>query len=137
MCLNKKSVLAGLAAGAVIFVLSFAVEAVIQAVMPYKWTELGPIRDLKDPLMTAFWLHPFVIGLVASMVYQWVGKRFHGNWFEKGKKLGLLMWFIVAVPETYMLYTSMNYPAGFYVSLVFGYFIYYTAAGLVVAKLSK
>ncbi len=137
MCLNKKSVLAGLAAGAVIFVLSFAMEALIQAVLPYKWTDLGPIRDLKDPLMTAFWLYPFVMGLVASMAYQWVGKRFQGNWLEKGRKLGLMLWFIVAVPETYLLVTSMNYPLGFYASLVVGYLLYYLAAGLVVAKLSE
>ena len=137
MCLNKRTLLAGLAAGLVILVLSFALEALIQLVFPYKWTELGSIRDLKDPLMTLFWLHPFVMGLVAAMVYDAVGQRFQGNWVEKGRKLGLLVWFIAAVPEAYIIYTSRVYPTGFYASLVVGYFVYYTAAGLVIARLAN
>ncbi len=137
MCLNKKTLIVGLAAGATIFVLAFALEALIQMVAPYKWTELGSIRDPKDPLMMAFFLYPFVMGLVAAVVYAKVGRKFQGNWVERGRKLGLLMWFIAAVPETYVIYTSMVYPAGFYVSMVFGYLINYTAAGLVIAKLSN
>jgi len=137
MCLNKKSLLAGLAAGLAILVLSFAFEALVQLAFPYKWAELGAIRDLKDPLMLAFFLHPFVMGLVAAVVYEKVGRRFRGDWKQRGLKLGQLLWLVAAVPEAYIIYTSMTYPMGFYVSLVVGYFVYYTAAGLVVARLTK
>ena len=134
---NGKFLMSGIAAGAVIWVIFFAVNMVVNIVLPYNILELGGMRAANDPVMLLFFLHPFVLGVALAYVYPYVGKSLEGSNLKKGEKFGLLMWAVVNVPSIFLVYTSMNYSMGFTVNSIVGSFLYMLAAGIVIAKISK
>ncbi len=131
----KKFLLSGIASGAVFLVLTFAFSYLVQAVLPYDVLSLGGMRSVGDPLMALFFLYPFVIGFAIAYLYKYVNLK--GSYMEKGRKFGLLMWLVYGIPSTFVIYTSMNYPIGFSISMLFGDLLGFLAAGIVIAKISK
>jgi len=132
-----KFLITGMAAGAVIWVIFFIVNTVVNIALPYNIFELGGMRAANDPVMLLFFLHPFVLGLALAYVYPYIGKSLEGDSLRKGTKFGLMMWVVVSVPSIFLVYASMNYPNGFTVNSIAGSFLYMLAAGIVIAKISK
>jgi hypothetical protein len=129
----KKVILGGIAAGVVILVVTLAVSYLIQLIWPYDVLSLGGMRSSTDPLMALFFLYPFVLGLAIAHVYPHItldGKK-------KGCKFGLMMWSVFGLPSLFVIVTSMNYPAGFYISNLVGNLIGMALAGAVIEKIAK
>ena len=136
MC-GKRGVLAALAAGIVITVISLVVGMIVQSIWPYDIFTLGGMRAKDDPIMILFFLHPFVLAGAMTIVYAKLSGALSGDITQKGKKFGLLMWAVVSLPSIFLVYSSMNYPLGFHLSGLIGSLIYMPAAGITIAKLMK
>lgn len=131
----KKTIIAGIVAGIVIEIVSLISDFLVQVVWPYNVLELGGMRAMNDPILMLFFLHPWILGLALAIIYPHI--KLTGNYIQKGKKFGLLMWLVSSLPSAFIVYTSMNYPLGFIVNSVVGSFLYMLAAGIAIAKLME
>jgi hypothetical protein len=126
---------AALAAGIVMLVVSLVADAVVKTAFPYDVFALGGMRAKNDPVMTLFFLHPFVLACAMTVVYSKLGGALKGDPTEKGKKFGLLVWLAVSLPSIYLVYTSKDYPVGFHITNLVGSLFYMPAAGVTIAKI--
>jgi len=137
MQLNAKRVLVGgIAAGIVIFAVSFVADLVIAAIFPYDIFSLGGMRAKQDPLMVLFFLHPWVLGFAMAAAFEKFRGCFRSKGLCRGKAFGIYVWLLAGLPSAFIVYTSMDYPLGFTVSSLAGSFLYMVAAGIGLEMLS-
>lgn len=135
MCGNPKKVLiGGIAAGIAILVVSFVVDWLITAALPYDIFSLGGMRAQEDPMMALFLLHPWVLGFAMSIAFQKVKGSFKSTGLRRGTVFGVMVWLLAGLPSAFVVFTSMDYPAGFTVSSFLGSLLYMAAAGIVLEK---
>lgn len=132
----KKIVIGGIAAGLAILIVSFIVDSIIVAVLPYDVLTLGGMRNPQDPMMLFFFAHPWVLGFAMSIAFQKFKGSFRSSGWCRGKAFGLYVWLLAGLPSAFIVYTSMNYPPGFTASSLVGSLLYMVAAGLVLEKLT-
>ena len=132
----KKIFIGGVAAGAAILVVSFIVDSVITALLPYNMLELGGMRSPEDPLMLLFFLHPWVLGFGMSTAFQKFKPAFRSTGWCRGKAFGIYVWLLAGLPSAFIVYTSMNYPIGFTASSLLGSLLYMAAAGITLEKVA-
>jgi len=133
----KKFLMSGILAGIAIFVVWLVMGMIISMIWPYNILELGGMRAAADPMMMLFFLHPFVFGFAMAFVYPYVAGSLKGEYMDKGKMFGLLMWLVAGIPSAFVVFTSMNYPIGFTINSVVGSFIYMLIAGIAIAWANK
>ncbi len=134
---TKKFLLGGIASGILILILGLAVSAIVATVLPYDAATLPGMRAVTDPLMTLFFLYPFVLGFVATYVYGAVKGSFVGNYIQRGKKFGLLFWLLAGLPSIFIVFTSMDYPIGFTVAQIIASVLYSLGAGMLIARIHE
>lgn len=97
----KKVVLAGLVAGALMLGVSIVLSLVISAIFPDAMAEYSNseiFRQMDDPLMYYFFLHPFVMGVILSFIWLKVSGLIDEEGLKKGLVYGLLVWLFFGVP---------------------------------------
>lgn len=134
---TKKWFVSGIAVGIAMLIAAFIVSALIQVIFPYNVLDLAGLRSITDPLLTLFFLYPFVFGLTMAAVYQTLQPIIKGNWVRKGQQFGVMTWLLAGLPNAFIVWTSMNYPIGFHAEQFIGSFIYLVVAALVIAKLNE
>ncbi|MBI5553703.1 MAG: hypothetical protein HY917_03075 [Candidatus Diapherotrites archaeon] len=127
-----KILFSGLVAGVILWVVSFGVSFLVQALVSYAPLQLPGMRSVQDPVLMLFFLYPLVLGFVLAFVYGKVKES-----FRNGVSFGLWMAFLFTVPNLFVIYSSMNYPVGFFASTLAGNFIGFPLAGLLLAKLQR
>jgi len=137
MCNKKDLVVATIVAGLVITVLALVVDSIVKTVLPYDVFALGGMRAKDDPLMMMFFLHGWVLAAAMTVVYVKLGQALKGKECKKGMHFGLLMWLVVNLPSSFLVFTSMDYPLGFHLSGLVASIIYMPAAGIAIAKIMK
>lgn len=129
----KKPVFAILAGGAAFLIMQMLIKnTIIHTYFPYALSALGAMRSMTDPIMLFFWLHAFVLMIGAVVLYPIL--KLSGNPLQKGMRLGALMWLAYSVPSSYIVYTSMMYPIGFYLEGFVFSFASWVVAGIVIAR---
>lgn len=117
----KKILLGGFIGGIVLLVVSLTVSALVQVVVPYDIFALGDMRPVDDPLMLLFFASPFVLSFAGAIVFDLVKDALQGSPGGKGAVFGVILFLIYTVPNVFIVYTSMTYPAGFYLeNILFG-----------------
>lgn len=135
--MDKKAVTAGLVGGVVILAISTIMSMVMQAVFSYNVLALDGMRVINDPVMALFFLHPWVLSFAMVFAYPYMGRTMRGNYLEKGKKFGLLVWVLAEVPSAFLVYTSMDYPIGFTVNSVVSTLLYVVGGSIVIARMME
>ena len=133
----KQIIAAGLIVGFIIMVIDIVIGGIFQIILPYNIFELGGMRKIDDPIMLLFFIHPWVLSFTLSFVYSHFGKSLNGNYIAKGWKFGLLMWIVIFIPYTFLVFASMEYPIGFYLNSIIPPFFYMILSGIVIAKTFK
>lgn len=128
-----KSVFAVLAGGLSFLLMQTLISTtIIQTYFPYNMLTLGGMRQPTDPIMVLFFLHSFILMMGSVILYPML--KLAGTTLQKGMRLGALMWLAYSVPSSYVIYTSMTYPVGFYLeSFVFS-FASWVIAGIIIAR---
>ena len=131
---KKKILLAGFLAGFAIAFVWLGFDYLVQQFLPYDASDLSGTRAMDDPLMAVFFLHPWVIGFSMAAVYPFFTKiiRCKGC---KPKMYALIVWILTGVPQFFIVFTSMDYPVGFYINQLLGGFLYIVAASYVIWKI--
>jgi hypothetical protein len=120
----KKIMISGIISGIVILVVSTITSSFFQAVFSYNVLELDGMRQINDPIMTLFFVFPWVIGFAMAILYDYTKACFKGKTIQKTTRLGLLSWAMYGIPSTFIVFSSMNYPIGFTINSLVGSLIY-------------
>ena len=88
-------------------------------------------------MMMMFFLYPFVLAFAMAYVYQLTEKKFDGDWKHKGMKFGFMTWILAGFPNTFLVFSSMNYPIGFTINNFVSAFFSMMAMGLIIAKICE
>lgn len=120
--MNAKNILAGgFIGGIVLLAVNFVISALVALVAPYDVLALGGMRSVEDPLMLFFFAYPFVLSFAAAIVFDLVKDALPGQAGSKGAIYGAALILLYTLPSVFITFTSMNYPAGFYLeTLLFG-----------------
>ena len=131
----------GLIAGLVLFIFGMAVNWLMAFLFPSLTAEYqnGNIfRPWTDPLMTAYFAHPFIFGIVAAYLWNLLKDKIKGT-KPREKALGFAnIYFLIAtVPGMFITYTSFKLSLLMVLSwVILGYFQAFIA-GLVFVKMKK
>jgi hypothetical protein len=126
----KNVVLSGIVGGFLFLIVMFAVDFLVQIVAPYDIFSIGGMRSMEDPLMFGYFLSPFLTAVIAAIVFDVVGVALKGTPVHRGLVYGGLLILLLLVPDLVIIYTSMLYPAGFYLSNILTAFIAYPLLGV-------
>ncbi len=132
----KNFIISGILSGVAILLVWMVSSTLISMLFSYDIMDFGGMRAMDDPLMLLSFLYPFVLGLAMSYVFPYV-KPEGKTGVRKGLCFGALMWLVVIVPSAFMIYTSMDYPAGFAIEQLVGGLLYMLAGGAVIGKLRE
>lgn len=117
MTMNSKGiVLAGISGGIVLLVISFIADALVQLIAPYNLFGLGGMRTMNDPVMILYFLYPFIFTFIVAVCWSGIRSCFTGSTRDKSLMFGGFLFLLIIVPNTWVIFTTMTYPAGFHIS---------------------
>lgn len=137
----KKILIAGLAAGLAMLVVSLGLNQLFNAIVPGLSNEyMNPalFRPWNDPLMMLFFLHPFVVGIALSWVWN-VFKNIVpgvGAW-RKGFNFGLAYGLVTTIPGMLISYSSFQISLWMILSWTIAGLIQTIIAGMVLARMNR
>jgi len=137
----KKIIIPGLVAGLVMLIVGFAVTTIVNMVSPnvaaaYQNTAI--IRPWSDPLMMAFFLQPFILGIAFAWVWNMTkGLIKDKNPWRKGAIFGLSVWAITGIPGMYATYTTFQVPLLMVLSWLLGGLLQAIVAGWIFVRMNE
>jgi len=131
----KNVVVAGIGGGVILLVCMLFFGVIANALSPYDIAMLGGMRAINDPIMGLFFLYPFVVSFVAAILFDIIKDSLKGTALYKGLEFGLLLFMIQTIPSMFVIFTSMTYPLGFYISSFLNGIIGYPVIGILFVKI--
>ena len=135
----KKIMWMGFVSGIVMLILTllvgFLVMAIPSVAADYKNPDIK--RPMQDPLMTLFYVYPFLFGGILAWVWERSKTLFGGSIWQKGTRFGLAMFLITTVPGMFITYACMPYSFMTVVSWTVQGLLSTLAAGWMFARMSK
>jgi hypothetical protein len=125
---------AGIAGGIWLLFLTFLSDYIAILVAPYNIFDIGGMRPPDDPVMAFFFLYPFLFAFIAAFVFELVKGSLRGSRDKKGFIFGVILILLVLVPNILVIFSSMTYPAGFYISNLLSGIIGYPILGILFAR---
>lgn len=136
-----KIIKVGLAGGLAMFVLSMVMGKITGVLFPslmVEYTNPSLFRPWSDPLMSLYFLYPFVQGFVVAFVWEMFKELCsEKDWVKKGICFGFVFWLLTNI--TGMLISYSTFPVSFLmiVSWSLSSLVQLLGAGLVNAKMNK
>ena len=132
----KNIVISAVAGGVVFLVVALLADYISVLISPYSIMDIGGMRSMDDPVMALYFLYPFVFALTSAVVFDFVRDSIKGeSTFHRGAMFGLFLFLLITIPEFFLLYSSMTYPVGFYISMFLTGIIAYPLMGMVYVKI--
>ncbi len=136
-----KFLLQGLLAGVGIFVISIAVSFFSQLIMPTitsEYTNQNVFRPWTDPLMSLFYVYPFVLGVLLSVMWDKTKKLLTDKeYYMRGLKFGFWYWVASSIAGMFITYSSFQVSLPLVISWSVGGLFEAIAAGLIFSKVNK
>jgi len=131
----KKILIAGIAGGILLFIAQVVFSTVGNLIAPYDIFAIGGMRARDDPVMLLFFAYPFVLSFTSAIVFDRVKAALEGSCTGPGLTFGLILFLLVTVPGMFVIYSSMNYPIGFYIGNLLVGIIGFPAVGMLYARI--
>ena len=134
----RKVLVPGLVTGIVILIVSLGMSFLFNAVFPSVILEYGNtaiFRPWDDPLMSIFFLHPFVLGIVLAWIWEYAKPVMKGTSAGRGIQFGLAYW-LVTVPGMIVTYSSFQVSLLMVLTWSVSILIQALAAGAVLARMN-
>jgi hypothetical protein len=133
---GKKILFAGIAGGILLFIAQFGFSIFANLVAPYDIFTIGGMRAREDPVMLLFYLYPFVLSFMSAIVFDRVKGALGGSCCPgPGLTFGIILILLVTVPGMFVIYSSMNYPFGFYLGNILFGIIGFPLLGILYARI--
>ncbi len=107
----KRILFPGLLAGGLMLGVSLVLGLVSSAIFPDAMAEYSNseiFRQMDDPLMFYFYLHPFVMGVILSFIWLKVRGLIDGDGLKKGLVYGFYVWLFFGVPGMLISITTFQ-----------------------------
>jgi hypothetical protein len=127
--------IATIAGGIILLAVTFIAEAIAQLITPYDIFAIGGMRAMDDPIMSLFFLYPFVFALIAAVVFDLIQPALTGDACHRGLLFAVILFIIVIIPNMWVIFSSMTYPLGFYVSNILTGLIAYPLLGILYVRI--
>jgi hypothetical protein len=131
----RKIIVAGALGGLILLAVTIVSGAVAGAILPYNIFDIPGMRPVTDPVAGIFFLYPFVLAITAAVLYDIIDPVLPGKVVKKGIMYGLLLVLIVTIPNQIVIWSSMHYPPGFYLSNIISGFIGFPLFGILCARI--
>ena len=129
-----KILISGIAGGIWLLFITFLSDYIAVLVAPYNIFDIGGMRPPDDPIMALFFLYPFLFAFIAAFVFELVKGSLNGSRDKKGLLFGFILILLILIPNILVIFSSMTYPAGFYVSNILSGIIGYPILGIIFAR---
>jgi len=124
----------GVLGGIILLILTFVADALTQFVTPYSIFEVPGMRDISDPIMMLYFLYPFVFAFIAAVIWRIIHGSLSGEKKVAALQFAGILFLLVIIPNIWVIYTSMSYPSGFYISNILTGIIGYPCIGYLNAQ---
>ncbi len=125
-----KIILSGIAGGVVLFIATLLLDWIAILTAPYDIMSLAGMRAPDDPVMVLFFVYPFVFSFAAAILFDIVHASLPSERVRKGICFGLLLFLIHTIPSMCMVFTTMVYPAGFFIGMFLTGILAYPLMGI-------
>ncbi len=105
----KKILIPGLLAGLIMLIVGMVLSQLINMILPGLMAEYqtaGLFRPWSDPLMSVYFAHPFIVGLVLAWVLGKVKGLLGGSLWQKAGGLTLGIFLVSTLPGMVISYSS-------------------------------
>ncbi|MDP2973457.1 MAG: hypothetical protein Q8N60_00255, partial [Candidatus Diapherotrites archaeon] len=102
----KKIVIGGIAAGIVIFVISMGISYLTQYALNYDVLALDGMREVNDPIMALFFVHPWVLGFAMAIAFEKTKAGLGKAGMGRGRNFGLIAWLLAGLPSAFLVWSS-------------------------------
>jgi hypothetical protein len=135
----KKIILPGIVTGVAMLVAGMAVSFLFMIIpaVAGDYANANLMRSWSDPLMSLFFLYPFVLGFAFAWVWNKTKNLFKGNVVKRGFRFAVAYLIIATIPGMLISYSS--FPTSFWTMLswtVSGFADAFVA-GIILAKMNK
>jgi len=135
----KKIVWPGIVSGIAMLILGIAISYLfmIFPVVSADYSNVNIMRSWSDPLMSLFFISPFILGIGLAWVWNRSKSLFSGSIWRRGANFGLIYFFIATIPGMIMSYSS--FPLSFLtiISWTIGGLANGIVAGWILAKMNN
>jgi len=126
----KKFVISWILGSVLLYITMVLVSAIAMMIAPYNIFDVGGMRPTNDPVIMFYYLYPAVLSLITTLVFSVVRSSLSGSYLEKGLLFGLILILLLTVTSGFIIYTTMQYPVGFYVDMILNGLISYPLLGI-------
>nr|WP_319540227.1 hypothetical protein [uncultured Methanospirillum sp.] len=138
MHINPRSlVIPGVFGGISLLVLSFVADGLTQFVAPYSIFEVPGMRSISDPVMMLYFLYPFIFSFISAGIWQIIRGSLPVDQKAASWQFAGILFVLVIIPNIWVVFTSMSYPAGFYISNILSGIIGYPCIGYLNARYNR
>jgi len=138
--MNWKFLWHGLLAGLVMNIIGFLVNSLMNAIWPHlqeAYMNTYIFRPWGDPLMSLFFLYPFVLGVIFAYGWDHVKKlRKTKDYWKNGIFIGSL-WTVFTIPGMLINYSSFQVSFLMVFTWLLMGFFQYVSGGIVVARFNR
>lgn len=138
--MKSKIILPGLIAGVINLILGMALSFLFMRMFPavsVDYNNASLVRPFADPLMTVFFLYPFILGVILAWAWDKSKSLFSGTWQKRGIYFGLAISLISTVPGMFVSYTTFPLSLITIISWTISGFICAVVAGMIFAKVNN
>lgn len=136
----KKIILPGLIAGVIILAVGMIINQLFSFIFPSLMAEYasgGLFRAWTEPLMSLYFVYPFFLGIVLSLVWDKTKNLIKEKTvWRKGFVFGMVYW-LVAIPGMIITYSSFKISLLMVVTWTIGILAQAIGAGVVLGKLNR
>jgi hypothetical protein len=129
----KNIVAGGILGGILLLAIVFLSSIIAVRVAPFDYASLGGMRALNDPIMALYVAYPFLLAFATSVAFDLVRDSLKGTVAMRGMLFGVLLLIVNTIPTLFVIYTSMSYPAGFYLANIIAGGVGYPLLGILYA----
>jgi hypothetical protein len=126
----KKFVISWVLGSVLLYITLFLVSAITMVIAPFNIFDIGGMRTATDPIMVLYFLYPVLLSLVTTYMFSVIRGSLKGSYVEKGLMFGLLLFLLLTVTSGFIIITTMQYPAGFYMDMILNGLISYPLLGI-------
>jgi hypothetical protein len=113
-----------------LYITLFLVSAITMMIAPFNIFDVGGMRSATDPVMMLYYLYPLVLALITTFVFSLIKGSLQGSYVEKGLVFGMILFLLLTVVSGFIIFTSMQYPPGFYIDMILNGLISYPLLGI-------
>jgi hypothetical protein len=132
---GKKIIISWIAGAVLLYITMVMFSFVSMVIAPYNIFSIGSMRQATDPLMMLYFAYPLVFSLTAAYSYSLVRTALPGTYIRKGLLFGCILILLILVNNVFVIFSSMTYPAGFFIELIANGLISYPLLGILYSKI--